>query len=548
MALFLKHKFIILAFVLSLVAVRDLTTFGLPPTHDGEYHVLRFSQFYKVLNEGVLYPRWAPDFNNGFGIPLFSYVYPLPNYAASAFHFLGFSFIDSFKLNMIAATALGAVFMYLWSKKYWGEKGGFISSAFYTFSPYHLLDIYVRGSVGEVWGLGLFPALLWSYLSFFQTKKAKYFLLSSVFLALLVFSHNILALLFFIFFLCYALFLIIDTSTKTPKIKEIRELVLIIITGLGLASPFWLPAIFEKEYVLGLQIFDLTKNFSEVYQLLIPSWGFGLSPNDLANPMSTQIGIANIVVLVASAMSIIFRFKKIILFFIMSFILIFFLMTPYSVWIWEHIPLFSYFQFPWRLLSLEILISSFLAGSLISIEISEKRKIFKKAVFILLLILPIAFSLNYIKAPFYHKRTDSHYLTRANFTDGTNSPGNVFQTKWLGSIPAKKEEKIEILKGNGRVDDLKIRTNKYSFNANSKEKLFLQINTAFFPGWSAYIDNKKEVLKNREGKMSLEVYEGSHKVLIRLEQTPVQKLSSLYFLSSVLSIIYIAKRKYANRN
>lgn len=545
MALFLKYKFLVASIIISLLTVWNLTSFGLPPTHDGEYHILRFSQFYKALGDGISYPRWAPDFNNGFGIPLFSYVYPLPNYIAAGFHFLGLSFINSFKLSMIVATILGAIFMYLWSKKYWGDLGGLVSSVFYTFSPYHLLDIYVRGSVGEVWSLGLFPGLLWSYLSFTQTKSYKYFLLSSLFLSLLILAHNILALIFFIFFLFYAAFLIIkDTSV----IRDIRELVFIITIGLGLAAPFWLPALFEKEYVTGLQIFDLTRHFPEIYQLLIPSWGFGLSPNDLVNPMSPQIGVANMFVAIVALTSLFFRFKKIVTFFLAGFIIIFFLMTPYSVWIWQNIPFLSYFQFPWRLLSLEILISSFLAGSLVSFETFKKPKKLRKIVVVSLIIIPIALSLNYAKAPFYHQRTDSHYLTRSNFTDGTNSPGNVFHTKWLSQIPAKRKEKIEILKGQGTINDLKIRTNKYSFLVKSEENLELRVNTAFFPGWTVYVDNKKEQMENNLGKMSLKVPEGNHTVLVKLEPTPIQKTSNIYFLISVFSIIFIAKSKYASRN
>ena len=94
----MKYSFPLIAIIATLFASASLFSYGIHPTHDGEYHVLRFAQFNKVLSEGNLYPRWAPDFNNGYGIPLFNYVYPLPNYVASVFHLLGFSFIDAFKL------------------------------------------------------------------------------------------------------------------------------------------------------------------------------------------------------------------------------------------------------------------------------------------------------------------------------------------------------------------------------------------------------------------------------------------------------------------
>src|SRR3972149_86558 len=244
-----KNLSIIAVIIVSIIAVLDFSNWGIAPTHDGEYHVIRFQQFYKVLSEGVLYPRWSPDFNNGFGIPLFNYVYPLPNYVASIFHALGFGFIDSLKLNMAAATLFGAIFMYLWAKKYWGEWGGIVSSVFYTFSPYHFLDIYVRGSVGEVWSLGLAPALLWSYYSYYESNRKIFLVLSSIFLALLVLAHNILALVFFGFFILYTSYLILNTKKK--KILILNTL-LIFFSGLGLSSPFWLPALLETKYVVGL--------------------------------------------------------------------------------------------------------------------------------------------------------------------------------------------------------------------------------------------------------------------------------------------------------
>lgn len=61
----LKIKYYILIILLTFPAVFPLLHSGLPPTHDGKYHVIRFYEFYKNLASGVLYPRWAPDLNNG---------------------------------------------------------------------------------------------------------------------------------------------------------------------------------------------------------------------------------------------------------------------------------------------------------------------------------------------------------------------------------------------------------------------------------------------------------------------------------------------------
>ncbi|HVT00997.1 MAG TPA: 6-pyruvoyl-tetrahydropterin synthase-related protein, partial [Patescibacteria group bacterium] len=221
---FTKNKYLLLSIFFALIAIFDLNHFGLSPTHDAEYHIMRFQQFYVEISQGIFFPRWAPNFNNGYGIPLFTYVYPLPNYIAAIFHTLGFGFIDSFKINMALAEVIGAIFFYLWSKKYWGEIGGLVSSIFYSFSPYHLVDIYVRGSVGEVWALAIFPGLLWVYSEFIDQRKTKYLVLSVIFLSLLIYAHNILALLFFSFFFFYA---IVNFDSKS-FIRDTKALIIII--------------------------------------------------------------------------------------------------------------------------------------------------------------------------------------------------------------------------------------------------------------------------------------------------------------------------------
>ncbi|MEK7073761.1 MAG: hypothetical protein AAB960_00340, partial [Patescibacteria group bacterium] len=72
------------AFFLALIPAfaASLPLFGsrFIPTHDGEYHIIRFWQFFTGLASGQWFPRWAPDLNNGLGIPLFTFNYPFPSY------------------------------------------------------------------------------------------------------------------------------------------------------------------------------------------------------------------------------------------------------------------------------------------------------------------------------------------------------------------------------------------------------------------------------------------------------------------------------------
>ncbi|RJQ25253.1 hypothetical protein C4577_06140 [Candidatus Parcubacteria bacterium] len=516
---------------------------GLHPTHDGEYHIVRFYEFDKTLRDGNWYPRWAPDLNNGYGIPLFNYVYPLPNYAASLLHLFGFSFIDSFKLSLFLASIIGSIFFYNWSKLFWGRWGGVASAVLYLFSPYRFVDIFVRGSIGEIWALALLPALLWSVTKFIREKSNAYIILSGLFLSLIIFSHNILALMFFIFSLFYIGFLIYQEKNKKYLILNTFYIILL---GLGLSAIFWLPALLEKQYVVGLQIYDIENNFPEIFQLLFPSWGTGFSNGSMSNQMSQQIGVANLLVVFLSILRLFIGNKKnrnLLIFFLFSFFLVFLLMTKSSLFIWETVPFMDYFQFPWRFLSLIIVIVPFLGGSLVHF-------IRPKILIILICLLSIFLARDYGKVAYYHNRDDNYYITRSNFIDSTNSPGNFFNTIWFDSGLKKENEKLKIKEGKIMMSPLFLSSEKYLYKLDVKEEGKLVFNTAYFPGWSVQIDNKETKITQEKGLISFTVPKGPHSVKIELAKTPVRNMASALSLLSVILIVLLlirTKKLYVNQ-
>ena len=538
--------FIITVIFFAIIAGFSLLHKGLPPTHDGEYHIIRFYLFNESINDGNLYPRWASHLNNNFGVPLFTFVYPLPNYIATIFHAFGITFIDSFKLEMFIAILVGGIFFYLWAKEFWGKLGGVVSSVFYTFSPYHFVDIYIRGSVGEVWALGFFPAFLWAYTRFVVTKRKTFLVFSSLFLALIIFSHNILALMFFLFSLSYIFLLICMEKNKKYLILNTFYLILL---GLGLSAIFWLPALYETKYVTGLQVFNVVSYFPDLYQLLIPSWGSGFSGTGLQNELSYQIGVANLLAIFLSLIAIILQVKRkdkkayYSLLFLMWFIFVLFLMLNVSMFVWQIIPFMKYFQFPWRLLSIEILFSSFLAGSIFSL-IGNKHTKIKISFAIFLVFFAFILGVGYIKPAYYMYRDDKYYITRSNFIDGTNSPGNVFNTIYLKSIPAKEKERAIFIKGNGKIALDKVKSHLYTFTIQADTNSEIQANLPYFPGWEVYVNDKKEPLKlAQNGRFIFLVPKGKNKVEIIFKDTEVRKVSAFISLASLGSMIALLINK-----
>lgn len=504
-------------FFSTLVAGWSLLQPGFPPTHDGEYHVIRFYEFFQAFSMGQWYPRWAPDLNNGYGVPLFNYVYPLPNYVALLLHAFGISFIDAFKLNMFFAILVGALFMYLWARVYWEAAGAVVSSIFYTYAPYHFLDIYIRGSVGEVWALGFFPAFLWAVTHAIREKQALFVVIGSLFLSFIIFSHNILALMFFPFALSYMLFLFLQSTDKKNALKKI---LVILFLGIGLSSIFWLPALLEREYVRGLEVFDYRAHFVQVHQLIFPTWGSGFSADPTTEGLSFQIGIAHLLVLFLVILIIIqkrMREQGVKIFMLIWTIVAVFFMLPVSLILWNNLPLIQYFQFPWRFLSLIILCTSFLAGGL-----AHQKK--SKIVLGILIVLPIVLTIGYTKPAYYHMRDDAYYITRSNFIDGTNSPGDTFNTIWFNRSLPKATKLIEY------ADDT------------------TRINVTYFPGWQVFADGKSiEVRPSKDGVLETPKIREGATLEIKFVDTKIRAISKFFSIASFLLIFLLLLRWYHAR-
>ena len=95
-----RFSFFIL-FLLLLIPLWGWFHPGFPITHDGQDHIARIANFYQSLQDGILVPRWAENLNWGYGHPILMFLYPMPSYMASIFHFVGFSFVDSTKLVFV---------------------------------------------------------------------------------------------------------------------------------------------------------------------------------------------------------------------------------------------------------------------------------------------------------------------------------------------------------------------------------------------------------------------------------------------------------------
>lgn len=518
----------IIVLLIALWVALPLLLPGFIPTHDGEYHLIRFFEFDKNIRAGDLIPRWASGLNSGYGVPLFNFFYPLPNYLAEFFHLLGTSFIDSFKLTLAGAILAAGLFYYLWAKKLWGEKAGMVGAVFYILAPYFLLDVYIRGSIGEVLALALYPAILWTV-----EKKS---VLAPIFLTFLILSHNILAFIFIPFLINYLIF----------RKFSLHFILHTLYFGFGLSAYFWLPALIEAKFVTGLKIVNFADHFPTLLQLIIPFWGNGYSVAGISDGMTFQIGIAHLLVVAMAAILIwVKKFKKQknnLLFFLGWYLAIFFLLQDFSLPLWKIIPFMSYFQYPWRLLSLIILVASAMAGLIGSLKINKYWSM-------MLVFLALFFYGKYCRPVVYQPRDDNYYLSNPEWSKGTATLANSFNTKWFAVKPAQETNaKLKVLTGKAKIKEISVGPTKQVFQIETETAADFKTHIAYFPGWKVMANNREKPIGFNEGVIGFQLDKGSHLVEIKFTDTPIRslanKISALSLLLLTLAVIF--KKRYEN--
>lgn len=497
--------FLILLVLLVTPAIFGLIHSGFPLTDDGNWMVIRFSSFYEELRNGQFPVRFLTRLNNGYGYPVADFLYPLFMYIGAPIKAIGFSFVDSIKIIMAGSFIFSGIFTFLWLRKLFNNLPSLVGAIVYVYFPYHLWDVYKRGSIGEALAFTIIPFILW------QVER-KSLLWSSIGISFLILSHNTLAILFLFLVIVY---MFLDLLIAKKRNKLLIDYIIILGSGIGISAFFWIPAIFDLRYT----VFSDTKisNWSEYFSNL------------------NLIGWSTIFITLLTFALVIFRKIDIkkhrlsVLMFLIGVISVF-LASSFSYLLWNFLPV-SFIQFPFRLLSLSVVCFSFLACFVVSV-FSDWKKIFCA---ILIIFFSIISAEKFIFPVNYQNFPDTFYSTNQD----TTTVRNEYMPKWVRQIPETRyEKKIEIVKGKGEIANLKDKGTKISFSIDSKELTTVQINTVYFPGWNVKLNGEgAEILKdNIEGLIQFKVNRGFYSVVAEFRETNIRLISDAISLASFLAI------------
>lgn len=500
--------FIVLIF--SLVAALPLFHNGFFVTDDGEWMIIRLSAFYQALADGQFPVRFLHRLNFDFGYPVATFLYPGFMYAGVVFHLLKIGFVETIKI-ILGLSLLGTtLFTYFWLAKLYHKRLPAVVGAFTSlYLPYHFYDVYTRGSVGEIFSFVWIPFILWMV-----EKKNTFFVTLGIFLLLL--SHNTIALLFIPLLFIYSLL---------RKIISTKDLLVSFFLGISAAAFFLVPVLFEL---------PLTR-FSQIL---------------VSNPLQyfadiNLIGPATLVILLFSLVLFVSRnkfptgHKKLVVFFLVVTFLSCFFSSSLSTIFWQFIPS-TFIQFPFRLLSYLIISLAFLTAFIAY----EMHNIWKRIV-VIGGVIAILFwsSLPFMNPTLYTNKGEGYYVTN----DASTTVQDEYLPNWVKEkVFQRPTTKVQILKGEGAIRNIVSDNKLITFNIDNKETTKVRINTIYWPGWKAYIDNEKTLLSynNPQGVMEFDVPKGSHAIRVVFGETPLRLVGDCISLFSLLILVIITVRKY----
>jgi hypothetical protein len=553
-------------------------------SHDGLHHLFRLLDLDWCLRGGVLYPRWLPHLGFGYGYPVLNYYAPLSYYVAEALHVLGTGFVDSIKLTYALGFLGSGLSMYLFARQHLGRWPGILAGVVYVYLPYHLADAYVRGALAEFLTFPFFPLILWSFSKLMTTRKIACVGVSALALAGLMVTHNLIALIFAPLLVAYVGFL----WFRERDLKAAGLVAGALLLALGLAAFYWLPGFVESTWarlgVVGPQATDYLPRLITMKDFFSPYLVYRYFPEhgvSLEHPMSwLQFG------LLCSSLLVPLRLRhqswantrRQLIFFLWGTFVTLLMLFVYSQPMWDHVPLLSYLQYPFRFLTLTTFTSAFAIGSLPLLLVGEAakesvhspaRRGRSPAGLVLALVIVGSLMLTALpRLPIEPQHMPEHEepLTEASVTFQSMAEydyltglwarlwGGAWMMEYLPAwvqdppseifLPVEKPDLQPQSLPAQAVPEVTVSCQaplSLELETKTQDPMSLSFHSFYFPNWQIHLDGSRvrPYPSGKLGLLTVDVPPGEHHLLVHFVDTPVERAGTILLLASLGALVAI---------
>ena len=521
---------------------------------DSPFLLMRVQQLAINLQLGIFPVRWMPDAAYGLGYPAFNYYAALPYYLAAAMSRAGLGILWGIKLTQALGFVLAATFTYRLARDLAASRpGALLASTLYTYAPFHLVNVYVRGdSLSEFYAMALYPLAIWSVRRLIHRPTMGRLATVAASYAALILSHNISAVTFSPFLGLWVL--VEGLSRQSGRWRALLLATLALGLGLLLSLWFWLPALRESPLVqLGEQTTGYLhfaghfRGSDSVQWQPLHDYGFAEGGDPFAMGMVQAIlAVAGLVALAVRALR---RRPLTAPYWLAALALLTYtwLMTPSSRWVWEHMPLLAYAQFPWRMLSVQAL-----AIAILSICIPDA--VGGKWRTVSALVLCLAAGIGGMAG----LKVDRLPLTEADVTPQrlmlyetySGNIGASIRHEYLprDMVPRPYTSGVQLDDGNkpppltlsGRLGGAYLEQHSptsETWEITAIEPSLVAFHTTYYQGWGVTVDGHPQGIEPLPGLglIGLRIESGNHSVALRLGPTRVRRYATWASLAALLT-------------
>jgi hypothetical protein len=533
--------------LLVLPALLPLLRPGFFESHDGLFHVHRLAALDRAVRAGVVYPRWFPEFAFGYGHPVLNFYGPLSYYWGLPFTLAGMAAPAALKLVLALGLFGSALGMYLFTRIHLDRLPALVAAVVYAYTPYHLVDLYIRGALAEFVAFVWFPLILWSVhrlLEDTEPRRLGLVVMPTLLLSGLVTTHSLSALIFAPVFVGY----VFVVFWRTRNSQGLARVALSFALTVGISAFYWLPVLAESRFV------GLGHGASQGYRdhLLPLAQLLSLEPTYVYPSGVDTVPVfalewAQIVIALAAFGACFRRHAQrwALVFFLVVFGVSAFMLTRVSQPVWQIFESgLAFLQYPWRFQGLTVLATAFLAGGVVH---GLTRAGTRARLILAILVVAIVGASALWRLPV---RPTSAELTieamwqqdRENGQIGATWTGEylpiwVEEQRWAISHPAAEPNAPEGALAPGMFQLERARYTAYEMSLGSETGTSLVLHQFHYPGWQAHW-RAGLVPSQPAGALGLASFDlgpGSGQLTARLAFTPWQAGGT--WLSLVVALV-----------
>ena len=558
-------KYYFLIFIISFFICTPLLI-GHSQGHDAIYHISRTVGTEIAVKEGQIPPLISSNFVNGFGYSWNIFYPPLPNYIMMIIKLILHSYTKALNILIFLSVFVSGIAMFTLIKKITkSNKISILSSIIYMLAPYRLVDIYIRGALGEVLAFTFIPLVFLGLYNILEDKGKRHYWLVIGAVGLLL-SHNISTLLMII---VAAIYLLVNIK-KVFKKDVIKYLVLDAIFIILIVVFFYVPMI-QNKLATDYAVFNELKGSAEgihdhsvyLYQLLFGKmqyqWSYPLNDANSQNiDMCFALGLTIIIPLIFTP----FVYKKINkekrkLYLTTLFAGLFFLLMTTTVVPWDKLPsVLTFIQYSYRFL----LIATFLLAPIAAINLVKlKENIDLENIIVYTLIAFIYITPLLQEAQIIKGLDWKEFYSTEKLEEGQNFsrycatyeylPSKAFNNK--DYIATRSDEPI-IQTGNCNIQNSEKNKLTITFNVNNVEKnTKIELPFIYYVGYNAYLNGEKlEVTESDNGFVQISLNEGQEGIVeVKYEGSVLYYISfAISLISLIIFVIYICVYEIGYKN